>query len=363
MIQRFPAALALVSVVFGLIAFWAPASAYEGFGAQTPGGSGQPVYHVTNLQDSGSGSLRDAVSQGNRTVVFDVAGDIVLLDEITVRSAFITIDGSSAPAPGITLKNFGLIVRGTAGHDVIVRGIRIRNAAQDGIWVTDATYNVVIDHVSIHNSGDGNLDITRVGTRAITVSWSLLAEPAGEEKNSLLAIQQSQVTYHHNIFIDAQQRNPQVTYDDSAARLQDTDTTLDMRNNLVWDWRGGYGTRIRYGARANVVDNLYAADGGHAGDALSICKGLAGDSACGHDATNVARAFVKGNLNLDGPDINTRGTEHAPFAAPTVTTEDAYTAACQVLAGAGVRPLDAVDQAYLGEISLPSCAHPPHVPI
>src|SRR5262249_6138247 len=154
-----------------------------------------------------------------------------------------------------------------------------------------------------------------------------------------------EVTYHHNIFIDAQQRNPQVTYDDSAARLQDTDTTLDMRNNLVWDWRGGYRTPLKYGAPANVVGNFYAADGGDAEDALIVCKGLAVDSDCDNDSTNAARAFVKGNLNVGGPDVNTRGTESSAFAAPTVTTQDAYTAACLALAGAGVRPLDAVDQA------------------
>ncbi len=332
---------------------------YEGFGAATPGGSGKPVYHVTNLNNSGSGSLRDALSLGNRTVVFDVGGDIVLSDEVTLKSAFVTVDGLSAPFPGVTLKNFGLIIRGTAGHDIIVRGLRIRDAFQDGIWVTDAAYNVVIDHVSVHNSGDGNLDITREGTRDITVSWSILAEPAGEEKNMLLAFKQSRITLHHNLFIDSAQRSPQVTYDDSAERAQDTDTTLDMRNNLVWNWRGGYGSRIRYGGQANVVDNFYAADGGDASDALIICKGLAVDSQCYDDTTNVARAYVSGNFSADGVNLNNRGTQSFPFPASPVTTQDPRVAACQVRDGAGVRPLDPIDQHYLSTISLPACTPPP----
>jgi pectate lyase len=353
-------------VGFGLVALALVASpgrlaAYQGFGATTPGGSGKPIYRVSNLNDSGPGSLRDAVSEGDRTVVFDVAGTIVLSDEITIRSAFLTIDGLTAPSPGITLKNHGIIIRGTAGHDIIVRGLRIRNASLDGIWITDAAYNVVIDHVSIHGSGDGNLDISRAGTRDITVSWGIFAEPAGEEKNSLLAFELSRVTFHHNIFIAAQQRNPQVTYDDSSARTQDTNTTLDMRNNLIWNWRGGYGTRLRYGARANVVNNFYDSTGGDGDDALIICKGNSSVSECDNDSTNIARAYVSGNYSADGVNLNNRGTQSSPFPAPSVDTQEARAAACQVLEGAGVRPLDSTDQQYLGGISLPACADSPPV--
>ena len=105
-------------------------SEYQGFGAETPGGSGQPTYRVTNLRDSGPGSLRDAVSRGQRYVVFDVAGEITLSDHVLVRGSYVTIDGFTAPPPGITIKNRGLYVRGIDGaHDVIVRGIRVRDAA------------------------------------------------------------------------------------------------------------------------------------------------------------------------------------------------------------------------------------------
>ena len=149
------------------------ATGTQSFGASTRGGSAGAVVRVTNLNDSGPGSLRDAVRRDNRTVVFDVAGTILLTSEITIRGAFLTVDGQSAPDPGITLHNTGLIMRGP-GHDIIVPGLRIRDARQDGIWVTDAAAQVVIDHVSVHNSWDGNIDITRDGTRDITVhgaSW------------------------------------------------------------------------------------------------------------------------------------------------------------------------------------------------
>ena len=357
-------AAAAVTIAIGL-AGCASAIAGQGFGASTAGGANGAIVRVTNLADSGPGSLRAALSGGNRTVVFEVAGTIALATEITIKSSFVTVDGLSAPPPGITIENAGLIVRGP-GHDIVIRGLRIRDARQDGIWVTDAAYNVLIEHVSVHNAFDGNIDITRDGTRDVTVAWSVLAEPAGEEKNMLIAFLPTRVSLHHNLFIAARQRNPQVTYDDSDARRQDTETTLDMRNNLVWNWRSGYGARIRYGARANIVNNYFAAAGGDARDALVVCQGFTNDSQCYDDPTNRARAFVSGNVSAEGVDIDAEGTEAAPFAAAAVDTDDARTAACAVLAAAGVRPLDALDQSYLATVKLSCGSVPPpanHSPV
>ena len=83
----------------------------EGFGAVTTGGEGGEIYHVTNLSDSGPGSLRDAVSQGNRIVVFDTAGTIIVDSEIRIKVKNLTIDGLTAPEPGITIKKSKLMMR------------------------------------------------------------------------------------------------------------------------------------------------------------------------------------------------------------------------------------------------------------
>ena len=88
---------------------------YQGFGTQTPGGQGKPQYRVVNLHDSGPGSLRDALSQGNRHVVFDVGGEILLTRSLIVQGANITVDGFSAPHPRVTLKNYGLVIHGRRG--------------------------------------------------------------------------------------------------------------------------------------------------------------------------------------------------------------------------------------------------------
>jgi hypothetical protein len=112
----------------------AQSSAHQGFGAITLGGRGGALVRVTTLDDAGKGSLREALRHGHRTIVFDVAGEIALKSHLYVQGAFVTIDGLSAPPPGITLRGHGLVIRGNRGaHDVIVRGIRVRDSAIDGI--------------------------------------------------------------------------------------------------------------------------------------------------------------------------------------------------------------------------------------
>jgi hypothetical protein len=342
-----------------------PAMKYQGFGAATSGGSGGSKFRVTNLNDSGQGSLREALSKGNRHIVFDVSGEIILNGGyVPIRGAFITIDGFTAPPPGITIRNGGIEISGKKGaHDIILRGIRIRNSDKDGIRITNGAYNVVIDHVSIQGTGDGTLDITE-GTHDVTVSWSIFAEPASG-KTMLIDYNPSSITLHHNLFVKGRTRNPQVRV--GAAGTPAGVTTVDMRNNAVWGWGSGHGTLIRYGPRVNVVNNFYSNPDGSRHDkkqALVVCQGDGKEtpenfSSCGRgEKASRAWSYVLGNLSADAPDmdINAVGNQEKPFTAPPVDTQDACTAAHQVLSGAGVRPLDLIDQRYLSLISLPLCS-------
>ena len=344
-------ALALITVAAS------SAEAFEGFGTGTPGGANGAVVHVTTLNDAGPGSLREALAAGNRTVVFDVAGEIPLESYLYVRGSFITIDGFTAPAPGITLTGRGLVIRGDRGaHDVIVSGIRVRGSPIDNIQVASGAYNVVIDHVSTSGAGDGNIDITE--SHDVTVAWSILAAPASG-KSMLIKYNAQRITLHHNLFVRGNSRNPSAGVDDAGTPA--TDTTLDMRNNLVWDWQAGYGTLIHHGAAANVVANFYSSPTSRRGaqrDALIVCRGM---DCFGGDPTSRAWAYADGNVSADpiGIDLDAEGTEPAPFPAPPVTTSDACTAAHEVIAAAGVRPMDPIDSAYLALITLPSCPPTP----
>jgi hypothetical protein len=96
----------------------------EGFGRYTKGGRGGKVYKVTNLNDAGAGSLREAVeSDGPRVVVFAVDGTIRLNSPLQIRNDFITIAGQSAPGGGITLRDYPLQI---SANEVVVRYIRAR---------------------------------------------------------------------------------------------------------------------------------------------------------------------------------------------------------------------------------------------
>jgi pectate lyase len=306
-------------------------SHYEGFGAATPGGAGQTVVRVTNLENAGPGSLREALARGGRTIVFDVGGEIVLTEYLYVNGAFVTIDGLTAPSPGITLRNRGLIIRGTRdAHDVVVRGIRVRDSAIDGIQIAYGAYNVVIDHVSVSGSRDGNIDITE-NSRDVTVSWSIMA---GNTKNMLVKYNPSRISLHHNIFTDSLNRNPQFRIDNEGGVA--TETTGDVRNNVIANWANGYGTILHAGAWTNLVNNYYTASR----KAILLAA---------------ARAHLSGNQSADGVDLNRLGNEKNPFPSAPVDTQDACAAAQLVLAEAGVRPLDSVDEEHLARIAIPPC--------
>jgi pectate lyase len=326
-----------------------PGTPYQGFGATTPGGSGKTVYRVTNRADSGPGSLRDALRTGNRCIVFDVAGDIVLKRQLYVEGSFVTVDGFSAPSPGITLRDYGISVWGTMGaHDVILRGLRFRNAGQrtcgsgqcwDGIQVKSGAQRVVIDHVSTDRASDGALDIS--GSRDVTVQWSIVS---GTKQQSLVE-RSSRISMHHNLFVNGLNRQPQAEWDETLS-TRPADTVLDFRNNLLWNVTA-YGTIVRRNATANVVHNYYHAPSASARALLVDTRG---------------RAHAAGNRATNGMDVDAEGTEDTAFAVASVATTDACRAAYEVQDHAGARGVDldpdAVDQAYLAKLpaTLPGCA-------
>jgi pectate lyase len=306
---------------------------YTGFGAGATGGEGRPLFTVTSLADSGIGSLRsvlEAVGRlGGGRVVFTVAGDVVLLAELVVPTNT-TIDGLSAPAPGITLWGDRLGAGGGVleinASNVIVRGLRIRNAVGDGIQIAakDATSvaRIVVDHCSVTNSGDGGIDVTGSSDDAVvgdvTLSWNYLAANGGPCANktwcgggSLVKYGVTRISAHANVWDKNLRRNPSI--DGGSV---DGGTLADVRGNVV----GGYverGTQLRDGARGNVVGNFFA------GDRPLLTAG--------------AFVYAAGNAGA------TAASETAPYdvLGPLGSVPRAV-----VTAGAGAPPFDPIDAAY-----------------
>lgn len=320
---------------------WPALPKLSGFGATTPAGSAGATATVINLADSGPGSFREALASGNRTVKFAVAGTIVLSSQIMIRNlSAITIAGATAPAPGITLTGYGLTVRNS--HDIVVQGIRVRDTVDDNMAVWDGSYNVVIDHCSLANAGDGNVDITE-NTHDVTVSWTLLGDTRPDSyqrhtKATLIANFNAgpvtRVSLHNNAWVNSFQRNPQV----STAGL------VDIRDNLVGDW-GYYGMRLRAGATGNIVNNYFSSHT-HAPDAVILEK-----DAIPGDGTGAGAVFVSGNAGQAGVAVNRLSTKSRAYSVAAVPTTAASVVRSAALAGTGVFPRDATDAELIAKIN------------
>ena len=129
----------------------------EGHGRYTTGGRGGKVVHVTNLNDSGAGSLRAAVKgDSKKTVVFDVSGYIDLQSDLEI-GANTTIAGQTAPGQGVTVRYWTIKPK---GNNIIIRFIRFRRSqvknVNDGADAITARYftNMILDHCSMSWSID-----------------------------------------------------------------------------------------------------------------------------------------------------------------------------------------------------------------
>lgn len=316
---------------------WEPAFAgAEGFGAMAKGGRGGREIAVTTLADSGPGSLRAAIeAKGPRSVRFEIGGTIELKRQLDVREPFLTVDGSTAPAPGITLSKRGMAV---LTHDVILRHFRIRPGVPSSELDTDAlefdgAERCIADHLSLAWATDETLSVVGLSD-CITIQWCILAEPLNDHKHGYGSILGGErTTWHHNLYAHAVSRVPRF------AGIAQT----DFRNNVLYDWghTAGYGQFDK----VNYVAN-YLKPG--PSTTQRPPKFHNGDSVVGKGSL-----YLSENVLVDDPDVsrdNHLGVRYdrevlsaKPFDFPPVVTEDAATAYRRVLESAGAN-LPARDQ-------------------
>lgn len=237
----------------------------DGFGKEATGGRGGKVYEVTNLNDSGEGSLREACeAEGARTVVFKVSGTINLESSLTIKNGDITIAGQTAPGDGICLANYGMII--TKAENVIVRYIRVRPGSTgaalavvkgeekpepDAIWI-EAGKNVILDHCSTSWAVDETLSVSPSGegdsyenvSDNISVQWCIVSESLKQASfigtrhgmGSLIrGAQGSKVTFHHNLYASHSSRMP-MCGNYMEEDKDDGNFQFEFINNVVYNW-------------------------------------------------------------------------------------------------------------------------------
>jgi len=237
---------------FPLLAFGQNQLAFptaEGYGKYTVGGRGGKVYEVTNLNDSGEGSLRAAVeASGPRTVVFRVSGNIDLKSSLKIKNPHLTIAGQTAPGDGICLKSYPLNID---ADEVIIRYIRVRfgdESGEDSDAISSRyVKNLILDHVSASWSVDEVMSVYHCEN--VTVQWCLISESMSNSKHATKGDHgfggiwgSNHSTYHHNLLAHHSSRNP---------RFASGCGNTDFRNNVVYNW----GYQSCYGGEAQQVGN------------------------------------------------------------------------------------------------------------
>ncbi|MCC9607334.1 GDSL-type esterase/lipase family protein [Blastopirellula sp. JC732] len=236
----------------------------EGYGRFAQGGRSGRVLHVTNLNDHGPGTLREAVeAEGPRTVIFDISGLITLESPLVVRNPYLTIAGQTAPAKGICLRKYNFGLYGT--HDVIIRHLRVRpgdisGQTLDGMGMAYSDH-CIIDHCSISWTIDEAFSSR--GAKNITLQRTLISEalnaaghrkyPPGTQHGYAASIGGMIGSFHHNLLADCAGRNWSLAGGlDKAKRHTGW---LDLRNNVVFNWKD----RATDGgaARVQFVNNYY----------------------------------------------------------------------------------------------------------
>lgn len=237
------------------------------------------VKHVTNLNDSGPGSLRTAVSgSAKKIVVFDVSGVIALKSDLKI-GANTTIAGQTAPYPGITLRY--RTVRPDADN-VIVRFIRVRrgqekdvNDGADAIW-TRENDGMIFDHCSFSWSIDEVASF--YDNNNFTMQWCTAAESLnnaghGKGAHGYGGIWGGKLaSFHHNMIAHVTNRVPRFNgaryewdgyksnamYDEYKWANPVQAENVDFRNCVMYNWgnsNGCYGGPG--GGQINIVNNYY----------------------------------------------------------------------------------------------------------
>lgn len=319
-----------------------------GFGAYAQGGRGGDVYYVTNLNDSGEGSLRYGIESmtGPRTILFGVSGTINLESRLTVSQPYLTIAGQSAPGDGITIANHTFQIENT--HDIIIRYIRTRagdldiansNAATHDSFAIRYSHDVIVDHVSISWGIDETL--ATAWSDNVTVQWSIISEslsdsfhPKGQHGLASLSTGGT-LSLHHNLYAHHDYRMPHMK-----------EVAADVVNNVFYDWSRSNPSSVgdldgeAELSSVNFVNNVYVVGPSKAPEMDPYTAFWGKDASEIWADGNVIDGTLNGVLDVEPADFARKQTGRtlfvdSRFEFPEIRTDAAIEAYDQVLAFSG----------------------------
>ena len=264
MYMRIRLILALLTLCFTVSAQQLAFPGAQGWGRFATGGRTGTVYHVTNLNDSGTGSLRDAISQPNRIIVFDVAG-VIRINSRLIFSKNLYVAGQTAPGEGITVYGDGVSFSGS--DNIIVRYMRFRMGSvgtngKDAAGIANGQ-NMIFDHCSFAWGQDENFSINwdNKGTapQNITLMNSIVGQGLMTHSAGGL-MQADNISLYRILLVDNSTRNFKVK------------GTNQYVNNIVYNWKnyaynmGGDSEGTSY---VNIESNLFINGPAVGGDALT----------------------------------------------------------------------------------------------
>ena len=355
----------------------------EGGGMYTFGGRGGKVYTVTNLNDRGPGSFREACEAGGaRIVVFNVSGIIRLETPIIVRAPYITIAGQTAPGDGVCIAGDSFQVD---THDVIIRHMRFRRGESKVTHREDSfggnpVGNIMIDHCSCTWGLDENISFYRhmydpaegyyemrhekYPTVNVTIQNTISAKALDTYNHSFgSTLGGENASFMRNLWASNVGRNPSVGWNG----------VFNFVNNVLFNWRGRSVDGGDYSAMFNMINNYYKPGPATPTDSPvghRILKPESGRSK--HPYKQYSRVYANGNFVEGYPEVtadnwnggiqienkpNTEGyTEqmrsNTPFAMPylrILSAEEAYNYVLEHV-GATIPCRDAVDQIIIDEV-------------
>lgn len=315
----------------------------EGFGRFATGGRNGSVYHVTNLNDSGDGSFRDAVSESYRTVIFDVGG-VINIDERIVIQHDITVAGQTAPGGGITIYGNGIAFNDDSGNSII-RYIRIRmgkngDSGKDAVGIS-AGQNYMFDHVSISWGRDGTLDVNGSGIDNLTFQDCIIGQGINNTNHSTGGLMQSgRWSVIRSLYIDNKTRNPKAR------------GTHEFINSVLYNWaEHGYIMGDTEGlSECNLIGNYFiygpsSNSGSHITNTTNSFHVYPEDNWVDADKDGI----LDGSLLTD---YKTATLESTPYAYPGVnnqlSAQDALSYVIQNVGASIVR--DEVDDLLISEL-------------